>query len=439
MAAIPSATKTERRGEEADSRFAPLAPTVFDFDVYLLLIVAALLAMGLLMVYSTTFDWSYLEFGSPVRIFLNQVRSAIVGGVIAFVAWRIDYRILRDRRVATAIMLVTIFALGVLLFVNSRSAEENPFGANRALYQGSFQPGEAAKLAVIIYFAAWLASRREQLHKLGYGLIPFTVLIGTVGSLIVLQPDLSTAAIIVLTAVTMFFIGGANILQIGVISAGAIALGWTIATQLDYARDRLIKHIDAMRDLKQASWHVQQAVIAFRASGSLDNTFGPNLFGVGLGQSSQKFGYLPAAHTDSIFAIVGEELGLFGCLVVVLLFILFVWRAFKIAGESREPFGQMLAVGIGVWIAFEAMVNIAVMTTIIPFTGVALPFISYGGSSLVVVLTGVGLLMSISRKRPLQQERRLMQIPQDYAMPRDGRARRSVYRVGRQRNEDQLK
>jgi cell division protein FtsW len=435
MAAIPSTTTTERRDEAAESRFAPNVPAVFDFDVYLLLIVAALLAMGLLMVYSTTFDWSYLEFGSPVRIFLNQVRSAIVGSVIAFVAWRMDYRILKDRRVATVIMLVTIIALSVLLFLNTRS--DNPvFGANRALYQGSFQPGEAAKLAVIIYFAAWLASRREQLHRLGYGLIPFTVLVGTVGSLIVLQPDLSTAAIIVLTAVTMFFIGGANILQIGLISAGALALGWTIATQLPYARKRLVEHVAAMTDLTQASWHVQQAVIAFRASGSLNNTFGPNLFGVGLGQSSQKFGYLPAAHTDSIFAIIGEELGLFGCLVVLLLFVSFVWRAFKIARDSEEPFGQMLAVGIGVWIAFEAMVNIAVMTMIIPFTGVALPFISYGGSSLVVVLTGVGLLMSVSRKRPLQRDRRLMQIPQDYAMPRDGRARRSVYRVGRQRNED---
>jgi cell division protein FtsW len=134
-------------------------------------------------------------------------------------------------------------------------------------------------------------------------------------------------------------------------------------------------------------------VIAFRASGrggedSFDN-FSPNWFGVGLGQSSQKFGFLPAAHTDSIFAIIGEELGVFGCLFVILLFVLFVWRAFHIAAESKEPFGQMLAAGIASWIALEAMFNVAVMTTIIPFSGVVLPFISYGGSSLVV-LTAVG-------------------------------------------------
>ncbi len=387
---------------------APDAPGVLDVDVYLVLVTAALLAIGLLMVYSTTFDWSFLEYGSPVRIFLNQVRSLIIGGAILIIAWRMDYRILKDRRIATGLMLVTIAALAGLLILN----DNRTLGAQRSLYRGSFQPGEAAKLAVIIYFAAWLASRREQLGRLGYGLIPFSILVGAVGGLIVLQPDLSTAAVIVLTAGTMFFIAGANIVQIGVIGVGAAALAWTLSTQFDYARERLASHVDAMRDLTQASWHVQQAIIAFRASGRGQGAFSPNWFGVGLGQSSQKFGFLPAAHTDSIFAIIGEELGLFGCLLVVLLFALFVWRAFHIAGDSPEPFGQLLAAGIGCWIAYEAMFNVAVMTTILPFSGVSLPFISYGGSSLVVAMTGVGLLMSISRRRPLQIEHRA--APTDY-------------------------
>jgi len=431
-----AATTSDSISPERHAEIAPPTPTVFDFDVYLLLIVVALLAVGLLMVYSTTFDWSFLEYGSPVRIFLNQLRSAIIGGVIAFVAWRMDYRFLRDRRVATGIMLVTIAALGILLALNNRSTEANPFGANRSLYNGSFQPGEVAKLAVIIYFAAWLASRREQLHRIGYGLVPFSILIGLVGGLIVLQPDLSTAAIIVFTAVTMFFIGGANLIQIIFIGVGAVSLGVVLATTFDYARQRLIDHVNAMSDLNNASWHVQQAVIAFRAAGSRRDSFSPNWFGVGLGQSSQKFGFLPAAHTDSIFAIIGEELGVFGCLLVVLLFVLFVWRAFRIAAESPEPFGQMLAVGIGIWIAYEAMFNVAVMTMIVPFSGVSLPFISYGGSNLVVVLTGFGLLMSISRKRPLQIERRLTPIPQSDYNPRPGTARRRVHRVGRPRGEE---
>lgn len=380
---------------------SPRPPGIFDFDVQLVLIVAALLAFGLLMVFSTTFDWSYLEYGSPMRIFLRQVRSALVGLVALVVAWRVDYRVLRNRNVALAIMLVTVLALLVLVALPTDTTQV--LGASRSFVSGSIQPGEVAKLAIILYFAAWLASRRDKLHRIGYGLIPFTILVGLVGGLIVLQPDLSTAFIIVLTAGTMFFIAGANLLQVAVIASGAAFVGWTLATQFDYARNRLLEHVAAMQDLTQASWHVQQAVIAFTAPGSREGgTFTPNWFGVGLGQSNQKFGFLPAAHTDSIFAIIGEELGLFGCLFVLLLYGLFVWRAFIIAKDAPDFYGSILAIGIGAWIGLEAMMNIAVMTALIPFTGVPLPLISYGGSSLVVVLSAVGLLMNISRRRPME-------------------------------------
>jgi len=190
-------------------------------------------------------------------------------------------------------------------------------------------------------------------------------------------------------------------------------VGWVLSTQFDYARTRLAQHFAALQDLTTASWHVQQAIIAFTAPGSRPgSTFSPNWFGVGLGQSRQKFGFLPAPHTDSIFAIIGEELGLFGCLVVVALFVVFVWRAFRVSADARDPFGSLLAAGIGAWISFEALLNIAVMTAVIPFTGVPLPFISYGGSNLVVVLTAVGLLMSISRRKLPEQPARLRVIPE---------------------------
>lgn len=368
-----------------------------DFDMPLVLIVGALLLFGLLMVYSTTFDWSYQEYGSSIRIFLNQLRSAAVGVVVMLaIWWRIDYRFFRNRWVATAIMVVAILALGALLVINNNTV----FEARRTLYEGSYQPGEAAKLALIIYFGAWLSSRREKLRQLGYGLIPFSVLVGVMGGLIVLQPDLSTAAVLVLTAWTMFFIAGANVVQIGVVGAGALIVGGVLAWQFPYARERLLDHVTAMQDLTKASWHVQQAIIAFTAPGDRPGgSFSPNWFGIGLGESRQKFGFLPAPHTDSIFAIVGEELGLFGCLVLILLYAGFAWRAFKIARETSDPFGAVLASGIGAWIVYEAILNIAVVTALIPFTGVALPFISYGGSNLVVVMTACGLLMSISRRR----------------------------------------
>ena len=422
-------TTPDQIRSEGDEDIAPPRPAVLDFDVYLVLVVAALLAIGLLMVYSTTFDWSYLEYGSPVRIFLRQVRSAVIGTVALLIAWRMDYRILRDRRVASIIMLMAILALGLLLILNNNRV----LGSQRSLYQGSYQPGEAAKLAVIIYFGAWLASRHEQLQKLGYGLIPFSILVGAVGGLIVLQPDLSTAAIIVLTAWTMFFLAGANLIQIGLAGAGAGFVAWLLTTQFDYARERLVAHLAAMQDLTQASWHVQQAIIAFTAPGDRPGgSFSPNWFGVGLGQSRQKFGFLPAPHTDSIFAIIGEELGLFGCLVVVLLFVLFVWRGFKIAREARDPFGALLAAGITSWIAYEALLNVAVMTAVLPFTGVSLPFISYGGSSLVVVMTSVGLLMSISRRRPVGGRLRGV----DYEYQRRARRQMRLSRVGRRGSVD---
>ncbi len=378
-----------------DNDVAPAVPNAFDFDIYLVLIVSALLAFGLLMVYSTTFDYSYLEYGSPVRILLRQVRSLAVGLVALLVLWRFDYRLLGRRAVAIGIMMITILALGVLLLMENNDL----FGAQRALFNGSVQPGEAAKLAVIIYFASWLASRRDQLHRIGYGLVPFIILVGAVGGLIVLQPDLSSAAIIVVTAGVMFFVAGANLIQVGIALVGGGVVSWLVTTQFQHARDRLADHLAAMQDLTQASWHVQQAIIAFTApSARPDSPFTPNWFGIGLGQSRQKFGFLPAPHTDSIFAIIGEELGLFGCVLVMVMLATFVWRAFHIANEAGDPFGSMLAVGVGTWIGIEAMLNIAVMTAVLPFTGVTLPFISYGGSSLVVVMSAVGILMSISRK-----------------------------------------
>ena len=413
-----------------------------DFDVYLALVVSALLALGLMMVFSTTFDWSYQTEGSALTIFLKQVRSLVIGLVVAVVAWRLDYRVLHREliekvpvlgaiRVADILMMGTVAALGALLLLNSNEM----FGAQRSLYQGSYQPGELAKLTLAIYVASWLVRKanaqedvlqaratrarissqaasqarpRRLRFDFRYSLVAFALLVGVIGGLIVLQPDLSGAAIIVLTAWTLLFLAGGSILESLLLALGAAAVGWFLILQFDYARERLLAHWNAASDLTQASWHVQQAIIAFTAPGhNLADPFAPNWFGRGLGQSSQKFGFLPAPHTDSIFAIIGEELGVVGCLVVVALFVLFAWRAFVISGEAQDSFGALLAAGIGCWISYEALLNIAVLTAVIPFTGVPLPFISFGGSSLVTALAGVGLLMSISRQRRSEPRRQI--------------------------------
>ncbi|MBC7812649.1 MAG: cell division protein FtsW [Burkholderiales bacterium] len=350
-------------------------------DMSLIMVVGMLLAMGLMMVFSTTFDWSYQLYGSEATIFLQHVRNVGIGLVIMVLLAAIDYRIWR--RFAVLILAFTISSLiAVLLFGDER------FGARRAFIDGSYQPGELAELVVVLYMAAWLGAKGSKISSITYGLLPFAILVGVVGGLVLLQPDLSTAAVIFVTSGVMFFLGGANLMQLGVAGGVAGTIGWLISQRLAYAQDRVTSYISGITDLTQANYHVQQAVIAFLNGGWT---------GVGLGEGRQKFGFLPAPHTDSIFAVIGEELGMIGAALVVLLYVVFVIRGFRISRKAIDPFGSLLAAGLTLWVVTKALLNIAVMTAVLPSTGVPLPLISFGGSSLVVLMGGVGLLLSVAR------------------------------------------
>jgi cell division protein FtsW len=357
-------------------------------DAWLCVVTGLLLAIGLMMVYSTTFDWSFQEFGSQYTVFFQQLRSLGVGIGVVIVLMLLDYRLWRRFSVLT--LLGTVGALvAVLLF------GDTVFGSRRALINGAFQPGELAELVIVIYMATWLSSRKTQIRSLTYGLIPFAVLVGIVAALILAQPDISTAATIVVVAGIMFFLAGADLIQIGVAAAFIGVVGVLYITQSgpDYAQDRVSSFLSGASDVTQADYHVRQAIVAFSNGG---------LTGVGLGQGRQKFGNLPAPHTDSIFAIIGEELGVLGATLVVGLYIAMVVRGLQIARRATDNFGALLASGLTIWIAIKALLNIAVMTGMVPPTGASLPFISFGGSSLVVVMAGVGLLLSISRVKALQ-------------------------------------
>jgi cell division protein FtsW (lipid II flippase) len=291
------------------------------------------------------------------------------------------------------ILLATIGLLvAVLLF------GDDTFGARRALIQGSFQPGEAAELIIIVYMAAWLSSRRTKIRSVAYGLIPFSVLVGLVSGLVMLQPDLSTAGIIMVVSGIMFFLAGADSKQLIIALVLAGIAGFAVL-QLgllpNYAGDRWATYVTGVGDLTQANYHVQQAVIAFLNGGWT---------GVGLGNGRQKFGFLPAPHTDSIFAVIGEELGVVGAVVVVLLYVGLAVRGFQLARRSHDSFGALLAAGLTIWIVSKALLNIAVMTAVVPSTGVPLPFVSYGGSSLVVLMAGTGLLLNVGRAVARQQQ-----------------------------------
>ncbi|MBN1889382.1 MAG: FtsW/RodA/SpoVE family cell cycle protein, partial [Thermoflexales bacterium] len=243
-------------------------------------------------------------------------------------------------------------------------------------------------LATVLYIADWLASKGDKIRDTSYGLIPFSVLMAVIAGLVIMQPDFSTAILLVVTASTMFFLAGAELKQVLIGGGAMVGTFALLISNSAHASDRIDAFIKTLSDSSQAGYHVQQALLAFGSGGIL---------GRGLGTSVQKLGYLPVAHTDSIFAVMGEEVGLIGCLLVLGLFTLLAYRGFKIASESPDVFGALLAAGITCWMTFEAILNITVVTGLAPFTGVALPFLSYGGSALISIMGGVGLLLSISR------------------------------------------
>jgi cell division protein FtsW len=350
-------------------------------DYVLLLTVTALLLVGLMMVYSTTFDWSYAETANPLSFFVKQTIWVALGLVLMGILSWIDY----DwwRRLAVPLMVMALALLIMVLGIGS-----TVFGAQRTFVNGSIQPSEPTKLAIFIYVAAWLASKGEKIRQMTYGLIPFAVLIGVIAGLIVLQPDFSTAILIVLTAGAMFFIAGADLLQV---MLGCLVSGFSfymLIINSPHGSERLERYLETLRNPESVSYHVHQALVALGSGG---------LFGRGLGAGYQKFGYLPAPHTDSVFAVLGEELGLVGCVIVVGLFALLAQRGFKIALETRDSFGSILASGLTCWLVFQALINVAVMTGLIPFTGIPLPFLSMGGSAMVSSLAAVGILLSVSR------------------------------------------
>jgi len=341
----------------------------------------ALIAIGLMMVYSSTFAMGYRNFGKAGYYFERQLRWFGVGLVpMAGIA------IANYRHLTKVSVLGMLGALGLLIAVVLA-----PGGNGRHLFGDSVSPVELAKLAVIIYIAHWLASKKaDQLRKLPVGLLPFTIIVGIVAGLVMAQPDLSEAIVIVLVAVAMFFLAGADLIQFAVGIVGGIAAFVLVVMRMPSALDRLQPFWESWRDpLSSSNFQLKQGIIAMGSGG---------LFGLGPGNGRMSHQWLPAAYTDSIFAIVGEELGLLGSLLLILLFALFAYRGFVLVRRTRDPFGRLLAAGITCWISFQTLINLAVVTNTIPFTGIALPFVSLGGSSLIFCMTGAGILLSISRE-----------------------------------------
>ncbi len=361
------------------------------YDYLLIVTVAALLIIGLMMIYSATFALGYQLHDQPTYYFIRQLLWMGLGSLVLIVVARIEYH--TWRRYSIPIMAVTILLLGLVLVIG-----QVRFGGQRWLFNGSIQPSEFSKLATVIYIAAWLSSKGQQIRKVSYGLIPFAILLGFITGLIVLEQHLSTAVLIASTALAMFFIAGGNLWQIIVSGLlGGVTFAFFISRSA-YRITRLTTFLDPLNsDPLGEGYQIRQILIALGSGG---------LTGLGLGASRQKFGYIPASHTDGIFAILGEELGLIGGLVVLGLIAFLAYRGFRIALAAVDPFGTILASGITCSLVFQAIVNVGVITASLPFTGVPLPFISFGGSSLMVSMASVGLLLAVSRRTMPDDEQR---------------------------------
>lgn len=384
------------------------------FDPWLLLTVGVMILFGLVMVYSASWDVSWRLEGRPEALFRRQLTNFGIGVAAMVLAAQMPLRWLR--KLALPIIGFAVVALLAVLLIGVGS------GPRRSFLSGSIQPSELAKLALILYLAVWMESKGDKLLDWGYGFIPLMVIIGIVGGLILMQPDLSAVLTVAVVALTLFYLAGARLSQSLIITTGGAVVAYILVRLTRTGRARWSDYISGLVDIQEASYHVQHSLQAF---------YGGSILGRGLGASREKFGLLPAPHTDSIYAVIGEELGLIGALVVLALFVFFLWRGFRIAVESKDRLGYLVAAGITFWIGVEALVNMSVLLGLLPFAGNALPFFSYGGSSLVTTLTSVGFVLNVSRRKPTEpNDLRGSIATLDISR---GNRRRRVSRLGRRR------
>ncbi|MFN2459603.1 MAG: putative lipid II flippase FtsW [Candidatus Velthaea sp.] len=376
----PAAAGSKRRMPAARERLAPP-------DMVLFAVVAALVAIGLVMIYSASSATAYAAYRDTAYYVKRQFVWLLVGLGPAFLAYRFDYRGLRRFAPFGVAIAVTLLLAVLIPHVGAMSG-----GARRWIAAGpfQFQPSEFAKLALVVFLAAKLSSLGEHVRSLTRGVVPALFVTVLVGGLILKEPDMGTASIAIFTAFAMLFCAGARIEHLVMSSLAMLPVVALAIFSSPYKRDRIFAFIDPWKDAQNTGFHIVQSLLALGSGGVL---------GLGLGASRQKFFYLPEQYTDFIFAIIGEELGLLGAFAVIALFVIFAFRAVRIAIAAPDRFGMLLALGCTFLIVIQAFVNIGVVTSSWPVTGVPLPFLSFGGTSLVVSMVAAALILNVGRRR----------------------------------------
>lgn len=355
-------------------------------DYWLLAVVGAMVVLGLVMLYSASFALAAEYYGSPMFYLGKQLLWVVFGVIGALAAMRLDYRFWRRYSVAgMAVVIVLLIAVKVL----PESVAPVINGAKRWISLGpiSIQPSQLAYLVFVVYIADWLSKRGQKLRQVAYGLVPFATILGVLSGLIMLEPDMGTAVMLVLIGAVVFVVAGADLKQFALAGALSGVIFFLFARFSPYRWARMTSFLDPWSAPSDVGYHLVHNLMALGSGG---------FFGVGLGQGRQKFEWLPSPHTDSIFAVIGEELGLLGCMLFIGLFLWLAFRGYTISLRAPDRYGLLLGVGVTTWLCFQGFLNMAVVAGLLPFTGLTLPFVSYGGSSLACCMTATGLLLNLS-------------------------------------------
>ena len=390
----PPVKHAEKMRRKAVERKHLLAAKGGRMDVPFLLLTLLLTAIGLVMLFSASFPSAYYETGNPAYYFKRQAIFAVLGLSAMFVVAKVNYQ--RWRGAARLLLIFSIFLL-ILVIIPHVGITNN--GATRWLgieKVFTFQPSEIAKLAVIVYFADSISKKREKMLQWREGILPYAIILGVISILMLLEPHLSGTILIVGTGAVMMAVGGMQgwFIGAGIGGVAAVAVLFVKLVEsgvISYGASRIAMWHDPWLDMSDDGYQMVQSLIAIGSGG---------LLGLGLGKGRQKFMYLPEEHNDFIFAVVCEELGLIGACVIMLIFAMLLLRGFWIALHARDRFGTLLVVGVMTHLGLQVFLNIAVVSGLVPATGISLPFFSYGGTALALQLVEMGIVLSVSRQIP---------------------------------------